>query len=87
MTAHTIHLLADVDIEQERADLYAALQHIEDLRHQHPYDDAGPALRAVHDPIPAPIGDARSVNTNANPNANLAPESPRIPAQAPEMAL
>lgn len=87
MTAYTIQLPAEVDIEEERAELFAALQSIEDLRHQHPYDATGPALRAGHAPIPAPTGDARSVNTKTNPNTNLAPETPRIPAPAPEMAL
>lgn len=87
MTAHTIHLPADVDIEQERAELYAALQHIQDLRHQHPYTAEGAPLRAAHAPIATPTGNAQSVNTKANPNTNLTPDSPRIPARNPEMAV
>lgn len=87
MSVTTIHLPAEVDIDEERAELYAALQHIQELRHQHPYDAVGRAPGPVHAPIPVPEATAQTVNTNANPNTNFAQESPRIPALAPEMAV
>ncbi|MFF1916116.1 hypothetical protein ACFVYE_31930 [Streptomyces sp. NPDC058239] len=31
----------DLDMEEIRAELYAALQNIENLRHQHPYEASG----------------------------------------------
>ncbi|MDK0524989.1 hypothetical protein [Streptomyces sp. ML-6] len=31
----------DLDMEEIRDELYAALQHIENLRHQHPYEATG----------------------------------------------
>ncbi|WP_331756186.1 hypothetical protein OHA04_45660 (plasmid) [Streptomyces sp. NBC_01590] len=33
--------IPDLDMEEIRAELYAALQSIEDLRHQHPYEASG----------------------------------------------
>lgn len=87
MSVTTIHLPAEVDIEQERAELYAALQNIQNLRHQHPYDAVGRAPGPAHAPIAAPTAAAQSVNTNANPNTKLTQEGPRIPARAPEMAV
>ncbi|MEU9849241.1 hypothetical protein [Streptomyces sp. NPDC047985] len=37
----------DVDMEEIRAELYAALHHIENLRHQHPYEASGYAGKSL----------------------------------------
>ncbi|WP_331723450.1 hypothetical protein [Streptomyces atratus] len=71
----------DSDMEEIRAELYAALQSIEDLRHQHPYEASGYVGVPVYQPI-TPDTHRDGLEGNANPKAN-ANFGSHTPIQAP----
>lgn len=70
----------DLDMDEIRSEVAAALQRIEDLRHRYPYDARGHRPETAHEPIPpdthshGPVG-----NTNANTNANRGDPAPFSP--------
>ncbi|MEU9947087.1 hypothetical protein [Streptomyces sp. NPDC047939] len=70
----------DLDMDEIRAEIAAALQHIEDLRQRYPYDAGGHRPEPPYEPIPPDTHSHGSDgNTNANPNTNLGDHAPIFP--------
>ncbi|TXS42223.1 hypothetical protein [Streptomyces sp. t39] len=94
MNTNLIPLPVDVDMSAVAAELHEALAHIEDLRHQHPYDATGYRSEPVwhdvrapgHAPIPTPRSGHGPCITKTNPNTKTNTKSDEIPARTPEMA-
>ncbi|MGW1409500.1 hypothetical protein [Streptomyces sp. NPDC002403] len=69
--------IPDLDMEEIRAELYAALQDIENLRHQHPYKASGYAGDPVYRPIaPDTNRDVPEGNVNTKTNTNFGTHTP-----------
>ncbi|MEU6016987.1 hypothetical protein ABZ826_23930 [Streptomyces sp. NPDC047515] len=65
--------IPDLDMEEIRDELFAALQSIEDLRHQHPYEASGYVGEPVYRPVTNGDG---SGDANAKTNTNFGTHTP-----------
>ncbi|MGW2844655.1 hypothetical protein [Streptomyces sp. NPDC001274] len=67
----------DLDMEEIRDELYAALQHIENLRHQHPYEATGYGGEPAYRPVTNGDGGGKgNVKTNTNPGTHTPVQAP-----------
>ncbi|MFJ1827335.1 hypothetical protein [Streptomyces sp. NPDC088178] len=78
----------DLDMEEIRDELYAALQSIENLRHQHPYEASGYVGDPVYQPItPDTQRDGSEGNANTKTNTNFGTHTPIQAPNSWETAL
>ncbi|MEU6925440.1 hypothetical protein [Streptomyces sp. NPDC046631] len=65
-----------VDMDEVRDELFAALQNIEDLRHQHPYEASGYVGEPVYRPITAATHGDGSAEAKTKANTNFGTHTP-----------